>query len=254
MYLSESGMPSSTASVTREVPGFGDRVGAHGCSWVTVWRPGVDTEVHIRKLDTDSKLHWRLLASVDVAADAAAIWAVLTDYAALGSVVPVISVSEVVPRGGGGRRHSAAAAAPPGLRRVRQVAAKRLPYVQLRAEVELDVLEKPAQQPGDVWELQFKQHRSDFDVLQVCPPHGTLHASCDCSPGSCTCTRAQATPWHSILGSLCKKQLRCAEWKGFCPIKVCARVARRACPLLRSHTLPRALSAFARSCWDGSLS
>lgn len=133
---------------------------------------GADTEVHIRKLDTDSKLHWRLLASVDVAADAAAIWAVLTDYAALGSVVPVISVSEVLPRsGGGGRRRGAAAAAaaapPPGLRRVRQVAAKRLPYVHLRAEVELDVLEKPGKAPGDVWELQFKQHRSDFDVLQV---------------------------------------------------------------------------------------
>ena len=134
---------------------------------------GADTEVHIRKLDTDSKLHWRLLASVDVAAGADAIWAVLTDYAALGNVVPVISVSEEVPRGGGGGRRGAAAAAaatPPGLRRVRQVAAKRLPYVQLRTEVVLDVLEKPGRAPGDVWELQFKQHRSDFDVLQVCTP------------------------------------------------------------------------------------
>eukprot|EP00892_Ulva_mutabilis_P002982 jgi/Ulvmu1/12685/UM094_0042.1 len=132
--------------------------------------PFSDTEVHIRKLDTDSKLHWRLLASVDVAADAAAIWAVLTNYAALGRVVPVISVSEEVPRTVSNRRRSGGrggvAAPPPGLRRVRQVAAKRLPYVQLRTEVELDVLEKPGRAAEDAWELQFKQHRSDFDVLQ----------------------------------------------------------------------------------------
>jgi hypothetical protein len=141
------------------------RVGQHrGCA-------GVD--VHIRKLDTPSKLHWRLLASTRVQASAEAIWSVLTDYEKLQDVVPLVVVSELQqPLCGGAGDNGAGVPAPAGgrrrLRRVRQVGAKRLPYVQLHTEVVLDVLEKPGD-GADPWELQFKHHRSDFDMLQVCP-------------------------------------------------------------------------------------
>lgn len=121
-----------------------------------------DVDVHIRKLDTDKRLHRRLLSSVPVQASAEAIWAVLTNYEQLDEVVPLLLVSEEQQALSGdiGRDSNS----PTKLKRIRQVAAKQLPYVQLHTEVSLDVLEKPG--PG-TWELQFKHHMSSFDMLQV---------------------------------------------------------------------------------------
>ena len=117
-------------------------------------------QVHIRKLDTESKLHRRLLSSVPVHASAEAIWEVLTNYEQLEDVVPLLLVSEEKKRGS--RQNQGGSSS--NLKRIRQVAFKQLPYVQLHTEVVLDVLEKPG---TDTWELQFKQHQSSFDMLQV---------------------------------------------------------------------------------------
>lgn len=123
-------------------------------------------EVHIRKLDTDEKLHWRLLSSVPVHASADAIWKVLTNYEKLDEVVPLLLVSEEKK---GVRSNENR---PANLKRIRQVAAKKLPYVQLHSEVVLDVLEKPGVDDSDTWELQFRHHKSSFKMLQVCVPRG----------------------------------------------------------------------------------
>jgi hypothetical protein len=122
-----------------------------------------DMDLSIRKLDADEKLHWKMLLSVPVKASAEAIWKVLTNYEKLEEVVPLLLVSEE-------RKDFARGARQPGnnsemnLKRIRQVAAKQLPYVQLHTEVVLDVLEKPG---TDTWEVQFKHHRSNFETLQV---------------------------------------------------------------------------------------
>ena len=123
-------------------------------------------EVHIRKLDTDEKLHWRLLSSVPVHASADAIWKVLTNYEKIEEVVPLLLVSEEK------NMSRSNESKPANLKRIRQVAAKKLPYVQLHTEVVLDVLEKPGMDDSDTWELQFKHHRSSFDMLQVRVPPG----------------------------------------------------------------------------------
>lgn len=142
---------SGSASVLCEI----DNDGQHRTGAAT------DMEVHIRKLDTDKKLHWRLLSSVPVQASAEAIWQVLTNYGQLDEVVPLLLVSEEKKAAHGETQDSSSQTK---LKRIRQVAAKQLPYVQLHTEVVLDVLEKPG---TDTWELQFKHHRSSFDMLQV---------------------------------------------------------------------------------------
>jgi hypothetical protein len=121
-------------------------------------------EVLIRKLDTDKNLHWKLLSTVPVKASAEAIWKVLTNYEQLDEVVPLLLVSEEKKDFAHGGRQQPGGNSPMNLKRIRQVAAKQLPYVQLHTEVVLDVLEKPG---TDTWELQFKHHRSSFDMLQV---------------------------------------------------------------------------------------
>jgi hypothetical protein len=85
------------------------------------------------------------------------VWRVITDYERLHEVVPALIASEIVPPPIGRPR-------PPHMNRLRQLAAKKLPYVQLHTEVVLDVLEKV---DGTRMELQFKHHKSDFDMLQV---------------------------------------------------------------------------------------
>ena len=140
-------------------------------------------QVHIRKLDADSRLHRRLLSSVPVQASAEAIWKVLTNYEQLENVVPLLLVSEEKKSSCGQRLDGSGSIS--NLKRIRQVAFKQLPYVQLHTEVVLDVLEKPG---TDTWELQFKHHRSSFDMLQV-----TLPVLCRCSQLLLICRS-----WHVI--------------------------------------------------------
>lgn len=89
------------------------------------------------------------------------VWRTITDYERLSDVVPAIATSTLVapPHG-----H----AYPAGMHRLRQLAVKQLPYMQLHTEVVLDVLEREAE--GLRRELQFRAHRSDFDILRVREP------------------------------------------------------------------------------------
>lgn len=111
-----------------------------------------------RRLDADGRIHRRLLATIDVRAPPWAVWQVLTDYERLPEVVPPLLTSEVVQQRRGRQL-------PPNMRRLKQLAAKQLPYLQLHTEVVLDVLEKASETR---MELQFRHHKSDFDMLQVC--------------------------------------------------------------------------------------
>ena len=107
--------------------------------------------VHLRRLDPPSGgLHRRALAEVRVAAPPADVWAVLTDYERLPSVVPSLAACDVIARDPAR-----------GRARVRQVAYRRLQYVELHAESVLDLAE--VEERG---ELQFRQVAGDVDDVR----------------------------------------------------------------------------------------
>ena len=108
------------------------------------------TEVHCRRLDSKDEVRRRLVASMHVAAPPETVWEVLTAYEALPGLLPSLESCSRVPQPG----------APDGLVRLRQVGAKKLPYLTLRATVELDVMELPMQ------EIQFRQTSGSFSTLQ----------------------------------------------------------------------------------------
>jgi hypothetical protein len=117
-------------------------------------------------MDSGNRVHRRVVAIVNVTCSLEGVWRVVSDYERLHEIVPVLVSSELVPPPRG-RDY------PPGMKRVRQIASKQLPYVQLHTEVVLDVLEKATSERR---ELQFRQHRSNFDILQVrCKVH-MLHS------------------------------------------------------------------------------
>lgn len=142
--------------------------------------------VHLRRLDpapssssfTSAALHRRAVAEAIVAAPPADVWAVLTDYEALPDIVPSLAACELVARvkvvkaapataaassagGSGGASGGATTANSTTARaRIRQVAYKRMQYVELHAEALLDVAEREGR------EVQFRQVRGDFDALQ----------------------------------------------------------------------------------------
>lgn len=126
--------------------------------------------MHVRKLDAPGHLHRRILAGITIEAPLPRVWAALTDYERLPSVVPSLVLSELVPA-------SARRAYPANMRRLRQLAVKQLPYVELHTEIVLDVLEKPAP-AGGAYELQFRQYDGDFDVLQVSPLSNAVTELC----------------------------------------------------------------------------
>ena len=108
------------------------------------------TEVHCRRLDGKDDVRRRVVASVHVAAPPETVWEVLTSYEALPGLLPSLESCSRVPQPG----------APDGLVRLRQVGAKKLPYLTLRATVELDVMELPME------EIQFRQTSGSFSTLQ----------------------------------------------------------------------------------------
>eukprot|EP00803_Ostreobium_quekettii_P006825 evm.model.scf_9.11 EVM.evm.TU.scf_9.11 scf_9:175515-177886(-) len=109
------------------------------------------SEVHLRKLDTLSCLHRRVVAMIAVNAPRQELWQVVTDYNNLADILPNLAESEVMgyPKG-----------APAGYCRVRQVAVKSYPDMEMSVESVLDMVEKP------MAEIQFRQREGMFDVLQ----------------------------------------------------------------------------------------
>ena len=82
------------------------------------------------------------------------VWAAITDYQSLAQVLPALVLSETIEPARGQRSY------PPGMVRLRQLAVKKLAYVEFHTEVVLDVLET------DGHEIQFRQFAGDFDLFQ----------------------------------------------------------------------------------------
>ena len=142
--------------------------------------------VHLRRLDPASSssssnssspaLHRRAVAEAIVAAPPSDVWAILTDYEALPDIVPSLAACELLAReevkvvatGSNSTSSSSTSSSSPtstssattARARIRQVAYKRMQYVELHAEALLDVAEREGR------EVQFRQVRGDFDALQ----------------------------------------------------------------------------------------
>jgi ribosome-associated toxin RatA of RatAB toxin-antitoxin module len=107
-------------------------------------------EIHFRKLDNDDFVHNRIVASVEIDASKEAVWATLTDYDKLPTILPNLVLSQRI----------VSSKSLPGRLRLRQVVFKELMYLCFRAEALLDVLEKPQN------EIQFQLRNGTFDKLQ----------------------------------------------------------------------------------------
>ena len=110
-------------------------------------------EVHLRRLDYNEGLHWRILATAKVQAHPCFAHRALTEYSRLPEVVPQVleSRAERISE----RRW-----------RVNQVVARRCKMLTLRASASLDVVEKNIEGPGLEREVQFRMAKGDFEALQ----------------------------------------------------------------------------------------
>jgi len=103
-------------------------------------------QVHLRRMDRASYKVRRASASVEIDAPADLVWQILTDYDNLATFTPGLVRSEKVPLTGAELEETERNQSEPSNRRVRlrQIGYKLMPYVLLRADSVLDLLELPA--------------------------------------------------------------------------------------------------------------